>query len=94
MAWKQIGVLDVIEDPELPFFVEWVSPESEHPSRGASGVSIAKVELSGDPAAVSRYLGGHTEVSLDGVAVEWVESDEPGLVAVCFSTPRGDVRID
>jgi len=94
LAWKQIGVLDVIEDPELPFFVEWVSPESDHPSRGASGVSIATMEICGDPAAVSRYLDSTSEVSLDGVSVEWVEGDEPGLVAVCFSTPRGNVRID
>lgn len=94
LAWKQIGVLDVIEDPQLPFFVEWVSPETDHPSRGASGVSIAKVEICGDPNAVYSYLGSHTDIPLEGVAVEWVESDEPGLVAVCFSTPHGDVRID
>ncbi|MCX8528340.1 MAG: VOC family protein [Candidatus Nanopelagicales bacterium] len=94
LAWKQIGVLDVIEDPQLPFFVEWGSPETDHPSRGASGVSIAKVEICGDPNAVYSYLGSHTDIPLEGVAVEWVESDEPGLVAVCFSTPHGDVRID
>ena len=35
----------------------------------ASLRAAAPAARSGDPAAVSRYLGGHTEVSLDGVAV-------------------------
>lgn len=94
LAWKQIGVLDVIADPQLPFFVEWLSPDEEHPSRGGMGVSIAKVEICGDPQAVCDYLGTPAAVPLDGIDVDWVDAEEPGLVAVWFSTPHGDVRID
>ena len=94
LAWKQIGVLDVMADPQLPFFVEWVSPESEHPSRGSSAVSISKIEICGDPEAICTYLGAAVDVPLDGIDVEWVDADEPGLAAVWFQTPHGVVRID
>ena len=94
LCWRQIGVLDVLDDPSLPFFVEWSSPVEDHPSAGGSGVGIERIEVCGDRAAVATWLGtGHDE-RLDEVAVEWVESDEPGLVAVWFTTPHGPVRID
>ena len=31
---------------------------------------------------------------MDGVFVEWVDAEEPGVVAVVFNTPHGLVRID
>jgi hypothetical protein len=94
LAWKQIGVLDVIEDPQLPFFVEWVSPPDEHPSQGASSVVISKIELCGEPDALPGYLGVSADGPLDGIDVAWVDAEVSGLVAVWFQTPHGDVRID
>jgi hypothetical protein len=94
LQWKQLGVLDVIEDPALPFFVEWVSPIAEHPSRGAGAVSIARIEMSGDAEAIAAYLGEPADHPLDDVEVTWVESEERGIVAVWFDTPHGAVRID
>lgn len=94
LAWRQIGVLDVIDNPQLPFFVEWVSPAQDHPSQGGTAVSIAKVEICGEPAAICDYLGAPADIPLDGIAVEWVDAEEPGLVAVWFATPHGVVRID
>lgn len=94
LTWKQIGVLDVMANPQLPFFVEWVSPESEHPSRDSSPVSLSKIEICGDPDAVRAYLGCSEDAPLDWIDIEWVDADEPGLVAVWFQTPNGAVRID
>ncbi len=94
LSWKQIGVLDVMADPQLPFFVEWISPAADHPSSGGGAVTIERVEICGDPATVCDYLGASPDVPLDGIAVEWVEGDDPGLRAVWFATPHGSVRID
>lgn len=94
LCWKQLGVLNVMEDPELPFFVEWSCPNTEHPSAGGSAVAIERIEMAGEPDAVSARLGTDAAHLLDGIDVEWVEAEDDGLVAVWFTTPHGSVRID
>lgn len=94
LCWRQIGVLDVIADPSLPYFIEWSGPASDHPSAGGTAVRIERIEVAGDRAAVATWLGTGHDVPLDEIAVEWVDDDEPGLVAVWFDTPHGPVRID
>ena len=94
LCWRQIGVLDVMADPQLPFFVEWTSDSAQHPWRGGGSVALDRVEMSGDPDAISAWLGADHDVPLDGIKVDWVEDEDPGLVAVWFSTPHGSVRID
>ena len=94
LQWKQVGVLDVIENAQLPFFIEWISPTSEHPSRNASNISIKSIEMSGDANTVSEYLGEPLNNLLDGITVQWVDSDAPGIIAVTFETSHGLVRID
>jgi len=94
LCWRQIGVLDFMEDPQLPFFVQWSCAEPDHPSAGGSSVAIERIEMCGDPDAISAWLGTEHEVPLDGVTVDWVESEEPGITAIWFSTPHGAVRID
>lgn len=94
LCWKQLGVLNVMEDPELPFFVEWSCPNTEHPSSGGSTVAIERIEMAGDPSAVSSWLGTGAADPLDGIDVDWVEAEDDGLVAVWFTTPQGSVRID
>ena len=94
LRWKQLGVLNVMEDPELPFFVEWSCPNTEHPSSGGSSVAIERIEIAGDPGAVSSWLGTGAANPLDGIDVAWVEAEDEGLVAVWFTTPHGSVRVD
>lgn len=94
LRWKQIGVLDVLEDPQLPFFVEWETGATEHPSTGGGTVALERVEMCGEADAISAWLGAEHDVPLDGITVTWVDDDEPGLVAAWFATAHGDVRID
>ena len=94
LCWKQLGILNVMENPELPFFVEWSCPDTEHPSAGGSPVVIELIEFSGDPAAIGEWLDTDAMSPLGDIAVDWVEGEEPGIVAVWFTTPNGSVRID
>lgn len=94
LSWKQIGVLEVMADPQLPFFVEWATDRSEHPSRGAGAVSIDSIEISGDSDRICGYLGEPADHPLDEIEVIWSDGDEPGVQAVTFATPHGLVRID
>jgi hypothetical protein len=95
LLWKQLGVKGLQADPQLPFFVQWESNSAEHPSTGASGnISLEALEIAGDPARVSEWLGQPVERPLEDVKVDWVAPNgTPGIVAVSFQTPNGLVRI-
>ena len=95
LRWKQIGVTGLQSDPQLPFFVQWQSPETEHPSRGSSGtLHLDSLEIAGDPHRVSEWLGDAVTEPLEDVTVEWVAPHgTPGVMAARFSGPAGLVRI-
>jgi hypothetical protein len=95
LKWKQIGINGLISDPQLPFFIEWESPDELHPSAGADGkYSLACLEIAGDPQRVSEWLGHTVESPLEDVKVEWVAPHgTPGIIAAQFQTPHGLVRV-
>jgi hypothetical protein len=95
LLWKQLGVRGLQADPQLPFFVQWDIAAGDHPSVGASGaVSLEALEIAGDPARVSDWLGQSVDQPLEDVKVEWVAPNgTPGIVAAQFQTPNGLVRI-
>lgn len=95
LIWKQIGVNGLISDPQLPFFVQWDSPDDLHPSAGSdSTFSLACLEIAGDPQRVSEWLGETVESPLEDVKVEWVAPHgTPGILAAQVMTPGGLVRI-
>ena len=96
LTWRQLGVLDLLDDPALPFFVQWQSDPGLHPStrhegdRSAPG--ITRVEICGDRAKVGEWLGEPVERA--EFQIDWVDDGDPGLSAVHFSTNNGVVRID
>lgn len=91
LAWRQIGILDLIEDPQMPYFIEWQSG-SEHPSSAGGDVRLASIEMCGDEDALAQWMGaGGGDL---GISITWVDADDRGIAACNFLTPRGFVRID
>ena len=90
LRWRQIGVLDTMNDPVLPFFIEWESTEAEHPSARGGLVALKCFEMSGDTDALTSM----PDSVADLLTVDWVDDDTPGIVAVWFESPHGPVRID
>jgi hypothetical protein len=92
LTWRQIGVLDLLDDPALPFFVQWEGDARLHPSVDGAAARIEQVEICGDRDKVLEWVGE----PLEGIdfRVDWVDADEPGLTTVFFATERGTVRID
>ena len=97
LRWKQLGVKGLQSDPQLPFFIQWEGEAgtANHPSAGGTGqVSLAALEIAGDPGRVSDWLGGPVEQPLEDVKVDWVAPNgTPGILAVQFQTRDGLVRI-
>jgi hypothetical protein len=96
LLWRQIGLNDVAEDPQLPFFVHWEIDAEHHPSTPGSAITLRRLEIAGDEQTVDAYLGTSARQPLEGVEVEWLSpfDGETGVVAAVFETAAGDVRID
>jgi Glyoxalase-like domain len=84
LKWKQIGVNEITDSRELPFFIQWLT--ADHPSQ--DGKAVAAIEK-----FKSEILGG-----LNGADVEFVDPStndgEYGIVTVDLVTPNGVVRLD
>lgn len=96
LRWSQIGVSEVTADPQLPYFIEWHGPPSDHPSAGGSRVRLECLEIAGDAHTVDAYLGNSAKQPLDAIEVDWFEplDHHTGVLAAVFHTVWGSVRID
>ena len=93
LTWQQIGVLDMLDDPALPFFTQWKIDPAFHPSaRPEVAIGIEAAEICGNADTVAAWLDEPLERA--DFRFDWIQDDDPGLVAVHFSTPHGTVRID
>jgi len=95
LTWEQIGVSDLMNDPQLPFFVHWTSEDEHHPSHSAdTGIALKSLLIAGDPNRVTEWLGEPEDHPLDDVDVQWsAPNGQPGLLSVTFATAGGDVTV-
>jgi len=97
LRWRQIGVLDTTDDPQLPYFISWTSDDEHHPgAASSSSVRLSRLAIAGDEHTVDAYLDTTSAHPLDGVDVDWVSTldGERGLVTATFETSKGTVVID
>jgi len=94
LYWKQIGVLDALEEASNPFFIEWTS--LTHPSQDSgSSISLSALQIYGDESSISHKYGLNGFIGSSGIHFEWIESEnETGIQSVSFNTPQGNVVID
>jgi len=94
LTWQQIGVLDLMETPALPYFIKWQDMDL-HPSQGSqSQVHIREIAISAEQALVESWLGDRASALLEAVNINWIQEEEQGVTAVTFTTPMGTVVID
>ena len=97
LKWKQIGVKEIVDSRELPFFIEWLS--SEHPSQ--DGISLAKIEkivIADQDQLAGSWFKDEILAALGDVDIEWeapvMNDNQSGILRVYFSTPSGVISID
>ena len=96
LSWRQIGVLDLLDDPALPFFIQWKSDAGAAPVRRPATATRPRASPRSRSAATRRRsaTGSASRVARADFQIDWVDDDDPGLAAVHFSTAHGVVRID
>ena len=97
LTWKQLGVLEILEAPELPFFVEWEG--AVHPSDSSdSKISISEIHFAQKNPLEHSAFGAEIDLSLKNrnIKISVVESEfsDRGIVAVTFSTSSGLIKVD
>jgi len=70
LVWKQIGVLETLENYELPFFIEWIS--KTHPSTyGKPIAAINKIQITGNAQNLLKYMNDDLKNYLDSIELIW-----------------------
>lgn len=94
LEWRQIGVRGLMADPQLPYFVQWDSDEETLPRALKGDIQVTQVEIAGHRQRVEDWIGETIDDTFDGVRILFSsEHGHPGLDAVTFVTPHGEVRI-
>jgi hypothetical protein len=98
LSWKQIGILELLENRQLPFFIKWLT--LDHPSTDGKAVSkISKIEIAGDKKSLTDWVGDDLQKVIGSdIEIVWVDPSkndgEEGIVAVYVQTPSGEIRLD
>ena len=97
LKWKQIGVSEISEARELPFFIQWLT--SDHPSKDGIAVAMIKTITIADEKKLSDSWFKDEILETLGVGlINWLDNSdkdnfENGIVKVVFETPVGLVEI-
>ncbi len=94
LEWRQIGVLGLMADPQLPYFLEWVSDETLRPSALSGDVRLDEISIAGNEQRLTEWLG-HPLEAFDGVKFDLIAPNgAPGIHRVRFESPtKGTVTL-
>lgn len=97
LRWKQIGVKEISDSREFPFFIQWLS--MEHPSQdGIPTAKIQKIVIADNHQLSESWFKEDILRALDDVSIEWMNpsmnDNQSGIVAVHILTPNGVVILD
>ena len=91
LAWKQLGVTDVLKYPQNPFFIQWLT--GTHPSKeGKPTASISKIKLSG--VVTNSHAPIINQVDFGGACIEVHKTNQhEGILSVDFLVKNDIVTI-
>jgi len=97
LKWKQIGVTEIADSHELPFFIQWLT--KDHPSQDGKAVaSIEKITIADKGELSESWFKDEILAGLAGTSIEWTDPStnegENGIVAVHLKTPAGVIVLD
>lgn len=90
IGWRFAGLGVALDNPSLPFFIEWAIAPGDHPGLGRAGHAVAPLGIAGvtvgaDPDELAAWLGGEAlPVRCDG---------PPGVNSVTVATATGELAI-
>ena len=97
LKWKQIGVKEITDSRELPFFIQWLT--EDHPSKdGNATAKIEKIVIADTDRLSDSWFKTEILSALGDVSIEWTDSEsnegDNGIVGIEIISPNGLIRID
>jgi hypothetical protein len=97
LRWKQIGVNEITEDKDLPFFIQWLV--TDHPSTDGKAISKLKnIKIASSERLANSLFKESIDKSLDEYSIEWVDVEDNenlnGIISLKFEGPNGITQID
>jgi hypothetical protein len=97
LKWMQIGVKEIAETREFPFFIQWMS--ADHPSQdGAPLAEIRKIVIASSSYLNDSWFKSEIFEAMGDVKIEWkdpaLNEGQSGILEVHLSTPNGEVVLD
>ena len=95
LKWKQIGVKEIADIREFPFFIQWLT--ADHPSQdGTPCAEIKKIVIADKDQLTDSWFKEDILAALGEIAIEWVDpltnDNQSGIVAVHLSM-SGEIAI-
>jgi hypothetical protein len=97
LRWKQIGVNEITEEKDLPFFIQWLV--TNHPSSDGKATSKLKnIEIASSERLANSLFKDSIDKSLGEYSIEWVDVEKNenlnGIISLKFEGPNGVTQID
>jgi len=97
LKWKQIGVKEIEESRELPFFIQWLT--EDHPSKdGTTVAKIVKIVIADKDQLSDSWFKTEILAALNDIQIEWIDPStnegESGIVAVHLASLNSQILID
>lgn len=90
IGWRSAGLEAALDNPSVPFFIEWDVAAELHPGRmqaahAAAPVGISSVTVGADPDELAVWLGGES--------LPVLVAGPPGVNSVTVATAGGEIEI-
>jgi hypothetical protein len=97
LKWKQIGVKEIEESRELPFFIQWLT--EDHPSKDGTAVArIDQIVIADKGQLADSWFKAEIINALNNVEIVWDQNkslqNESGIVKITFNKGKSEIVID
>jgi hypothetical protein len=95
LQWKQLGVLDLLEDPSQPFYVEWIS--NSHPSTdGSAHAKLIEIVIESSEHPDLKLLEDIQNEFVKNIHVtgKKIPPSSQGIKEVLFEYNKNMIKID
>jgi len=95
LQWKQLGVLEILNDSQQPFYVEWLG--TDHPSSdGSPYAELKEIHIVGEENSGLKLLNKFEKFKLEDLKINFLKpiNDITGIKEVVFEIKGNQVIID